>query len=364
MTGIKDIRRVGVTLVGVAFLFIAIFAGTYAVAHQLHQDHAGNVLLASQKANAAKVQSQSGGKPCTVSNVKEGQLSGILSIPAINLQAPVEEGTDDPELNVAVGHAPASVWPGLPGTSVFLAHDVSYFVHLNALKAGDVITYSTACNTWRYQVSDQQVVAAGSAVANTTNATMVLDTCWPPNALFFTPDRLLIHATEIGTAAKGGTVDPGKEFIDTVQSTNYTTSAPQALQAQGLTLQDNYAPMGTMNLVNASVAFAQSPGPLALEAAALDTYFGGLHAAAQGNSEFWGAMAPGVAMPPQLDGARITDHESSLNVAIESTKGVPSEVVLTETVSLSGGSQSGEYNETVVLPVHSGVVTIGSWTLS
>ena len=36
--------------------------------------------------------------------------------------------------------------------------------------------------------------------------------------------------------------------------------------------------MGTMKLVNASVAFAQSPGPLSLEAAALETYFGGLHA--------------------------------------------------------------------------------------
>ncbi len=323
MTGIKDIRRVGITLIGVAFLFVAIFAGTYAVAHQLHQDHAGNVLLASQKANAEKVKASDHGAACTLSDPKEGQLSGILSIPAINLQAPVEEGTDDQELNVAVGHAPASVWPGLNGTSVFLAHDVSYFVHLNSLKAGDVITYQTACNTWRYQVSDQQVVEAGSSVANTNNATMVLDTCWPPNALFFTPDRLLIHATEIGTAAKGGTVDPGKEFINTVQSTNYTTSAPQALQAQGLTLQDNYAPMGTMNLVNASVAFAQSPGPLALEAAALDTYFGGLHAAAQGNSQYWAAMAPGVAMPPQLDGARITDHESNLNVAIESTKGSP-----------------------------------------
>ena len=57
---------------------------------------------------------QNHGAACTVSDVKEGQLSGILSIPAINLQAPVEEGTDDAELNVAVGHAPASVWPG-PG---------------------------------------------------------------------------------------------------------------------------------------------------------------------------------------------------------------------------------------------------------
>ena len=240
MTSIKDARRMGVTLVGVMLLFTAIFGATYALSHQLHQDHAGNVLLASQKANALRVRQQVHGAACTVSDVKEGQLGGILSIPAIHLQAPVEEGTEDQELNVAVGHAPASVWPGLAGTSVFLAHDVSYFVHLNALKPGDVITYSTACNTWKYQVSDQQVVAAGSSVPNTTDATMVLDTCWPPNALFFTSQRLLIHATEVGTAAKGGSLDPGKEFADTVQSTNYTTSAPPPLQAQGLSLDQNY----------------------------------------------------------------------------------------------------------------------------
>jgi LPXTG-site transpeptidase (sortase) family protein len=364
MKSVKDVRSLSVTLLGVLLLFTAVFAGTYAVAHQLHQDHAGNVLLSSQKANDAKVQAQTHGGPCTVSNAKEGQLAGTLSIPAINLQAPVEEGTDDQELNVAVGHAPASVWPGLTGTSVFLAHDVSYFVHLNALKPGDVITYKTACNTWKYQVNDQQVVEAGSPVANTTNNTMVLDTCWPPNALFFTSQRLLIHATEVGTATKGGNLDPGKAFIDTVQSTNFTTSAPPQLQAQGLSLQQNYAPMGTMNLVNASVAFSQSPGPLSLEAAALDTYFGGLHAAAQRNTQFWGALAPGVAMPPQLTGASISNHESPLNVEIDSTKGIPSQVVLRETISLSGGSDPGEHAETVVLPVHGSVVTIGSWTFS
>jgi LPXTG-site transpeptidase (sortase) family protein len=363
MTSIKDVRRMGVTLVGVMLLFTAIFGATYALSHQLHQDHAGNVLLASQKANAQRVHQQVHGAACTVSDVKEGQLGGILSIPAIHLQAPVEEGTEDQELNVAVGHAPASVWPGLAGTSVFLAHDVSYFVHLNALKPGDVITYSTACNTWKYQVSDQQVVAAGSSVPNTTDATMVLDTCWPPNALFFTSQRLLIHASEVGTAAKGGSLDPGKEFADTVQSTNYTTAAPSPLQAQGLSLDQNYAPMGTMSLVNASVSFAQSPGPLSLEAAALETYFGGLHAAVQQNPGFWGALAPGVAMPPPLDGASVSDHLSPLDVEIDSVNGVPNQVVLRETVRLSAGPDPGEYAETVVLPVHKGVVTIGSWTL-
>ena len=363
MTSFKDARRMGVTLLGALLLFTAVFGATYALSHQLHQDHAGNVLLASQKANAAKIRQQNHGAACTVSDVKEGQLGGILSIPAIHLQAPVEEGTEDQELNVAVGHAPASVWPGLAGTSVFLAHDVSYFVHLNALKPGDVITYSTACNTWKYQVSDQQVVTAGSPVPNTTTNTMVLDTCWPPNALFFTSQRLLVHATEVGTTAKGGRLDPGQEFVNTVQATSYRTSAPPALQAQGLSLDQNYAPMGTMSLVNASQSFAQSPGPLSLEAAALETYFGGLHSTAQRNSGFWTAIAPGVLVPAQLIGATISDHETPLDVEIDSVNGAPNQVVLRETVSLSGGPAPGEYAETVVLPVHKGVVTVGSWTL-
>jgi LPXTG-site transpeptidase (sortase) family protein len=363
VTSLEDARRIGVTLLGVMLLFTAIFGAAYALSHQLQQDHAGDVLLASQKANVAKVKEQNHGAACTVSDVKEGQLGGILSIPAIHLQAPVEEGTEDQELNVAVGHAPASVWPGLAGTSVFLAHDVSYFVHLDALKPGDVITYATACNTWTYRVSDQQVVAAGTAVPNTADATMVLDTCWPPNALFFTSQRLLVHATAVGTAAKGGSLDPGQEFVDTVTSTAFTTSAPPQLQAQGLSLDQNYAPIGTMSIVDAPVDFAQSPGPLSLEAAALETYFGGLHAAEQQNAGFWGALAPGVAMPPPLSGASIGDHLSPLDVEIDSSGGAPNQVVLRETVGLSGGPAPGQYAETVVLPVHKGVVTIGSWVL-
>ena len=107
------------------------------------------MLLASERAAMAKIAARSHGASCQVAGVQPGQLSGILTIPALDLDAPVEEGTDDQELNVAVGHDPQSVWPGVDGAAVFLAHDVSYFVHLNALKPGDVITYQTACNTVR-----------------------------------------------------------------------------------------------------------------------------------------------------------------------------------------------------------------------
>ncbi len=209
MTALRDIRRVGITLIGVVLLFLALFAASYAFAHQAHQRHAQAVLLHSERAAMAKIAQQSHGASCQVAGVQPGQLSGILSIPALHMTAPVEEGTDDPELNVAVGHDPQSVWPGVNGAAVFLAHDVSYFVHLNDLKPGDVITYRTACNTVKFAVSSQQVVAAGSDVSNTAAPSLVLDTCWPPNALFFTPDRLLVRATEVGAATKGAKLDPG-----------------------------------------------------------------------------------------------------------------------------------------------------------
>jgi sortase A len=362
MTSLREMRRVSITLVGVLLLFAAVFAASYAVAHQAHQRHAQAVLVQSERTAMARIARESHGASCQVAGVQPGQLSGILTIPALDLTAPVEEGTDDQELNVAIGHDPQSVWPGVSGAAVFLAHDVSYFVHLNALKPGDVITYRTACNTVKFAVSGQQVVAAGSPVSNTTDPSLVLDTCWPPNALFFTPDRLLVRATEVGAATKGATLDAGTQFIKTVKATDYSSSAPPSLQAQGLTLQQNEAPMGTMQLVNASVSFAQSPAPLSLEAAALETYFGGLHAGAQRQATWWSAIAPGVAMPPLLNGATVTGHDAPLDVEIDSARGAPTQVVLRTTVALAGGSAPGRHAMTVVLPVHGVVVTIGSWT--
>jgi LPXTG-site transpeptidase (sortase) family protein len=355
------VRKWGVTLLGVVLVWTAIGFTSYAVAWQAHKRHAAAVLLQSEHAAMNKIAAKSHGAACLVSGQQTGQLSGILSIPALNLKAPVEEGTDDTELNVAVGHDPQSVWPGVNGAAVFLAHDVSYFVHLNDLKAGDVITYKTACNTVKFVVSTQQIVQAGSDVANTTQPSLVLDTCYPPNALFFTSKRLLVRATEISAATTGSSLVPAKAIASAAASVNYSTTAPPALQAQGLTLEQNEAPMGTMNLVNASVAFQQSPDPLNLEAAALETYFGGLHAGAQNQQAFWAAMAPGVAMPPQLQGAVITGHNAPLDVEIDSTAGNPSQVVLRTTVTLSGGSAPGTHTETVVLPVQGGKVSIGSW---
>jgi sortase A len=355
-----SLRRWCVTGLGVALVWASMGFTAYALAWESHKNHAQTTLLQRERGVIAQTAAQSHGAACVVDGQQPGQLSGILSIPTLKLSAPVEEGTDDAELDVAVGHDPQSVWPGANGAAVLLAHDVSYFVHLAALQPGDVITYRTACTTVKFVVRGQQIVAAGSDVSNTSNASLVLDTCYPPDALFYTPQRLLIRADEVDESMTGVTAATGPPPV----APTYTTTAPAALVAQGLTLQQNEAPMGTMQLVDSTRVFAQSPGPLSLEAAALEAYFGGLHAGAQHQLSWWDALAPGVPLPSQLDGASVTGHDAPLNVEIDSSAGTPTQVVLRTTVTLSGGSSPGVHAETATLLVHGSVVTVGSWQFS
>ena len=124
--------------------------------------------------------------------------------------------------------------------------------------------------------------------------------------------------------------------------------------------------MGTMTLSGSTTPqWEQSPGPLALEAAALEAYFGGLHSAGQLQPEWWAAIAEPSAPPPAaLLGAAVTGHDAPLNVTINSANGTPTSVVLSTTVTLSGGSAPGTYAESVTTGVDHGVVRLSKWTLT
>lgn len=364
-------RRLLVTMIGVALFWGALGVVGYATGWQSHKRQAQDLLLSGERSVMQQAATQHRSTPCLVTDPQAGQLSGILKIPALHLTAPVEEGTDDAELDVAVGHFATSVWPGQSGTSVFLAHDVSYFVHLDQLKPGDTIVYTTACNSVTYTVQGQQVVQEGDPVANSTGPTMVLDTCYPPNALFFTTKRLLVTATEAtvpdgGQSAGATGTGATRLAVPAEDQASYSVPAPPALLAEGLTLEQNEVPMGTMTLAGqTSPTWQQSPGPLALEAAALEAYFGGLHATAQTRADWWSAIAdPSVPPPPALMGAAVTGHDAPLDVEIDSTGGSVTQVVLRTTVTLSGGSAPGTYAETVTTSVQGSTVRIGGWTLT
>jgi len=350
-------------VVGLVLLWGALGVVGYRLGWSLHSGHGQQALLRSAKAADRSSTGTGSASTCTTPGTptSDGQLAGVLTMPTLHVTAPVEQGTDDAELNVAVGHADSTPWPGTAGSAVLLAHDVSYFAHIDQLNPGDEIGYQVGCTTDLFHVLGHVVVAAGAPIPQLPGDALVLDTCWPTNALWYTPNRYLVEAQEVSVqTSKTSSTGAAQSW-----PTGYTTSAPPALVSQGLTLESNEEPMGTLTLTGQpDSAWAQSPAPLAVEAAALQTYFGALHAAAQKRADWWAALAPNVSMPSALSGGTVTAHNGPLDITITANGGNPTAVTLSTLFTVSGGAAPGRYQETVTEAFQGLTVVVSNWEVT
>jgi sortase A len=266
---------------------------------------------------------------------------GLLLAPSLGLIAPVLQGTDDSVLSDAVGHDPASVWPGQQDTSVLSAHDVTWFSHIDELKPGNEVRYVTPCVTYTYKVTSYAVVAAGSPVYNTGTARLVLETCYPLNALYITSSRYLVYASLVGsTPTHAPAAVPGSWPVPAVPA-----SAP--LAAQGLGLTQNPTPLGTLRLTGSpSRAWTQSSAPLQFEAAALADYFGAARTAAQEERGWWADLAPSVPVSAAgaLWGGRISAYDSSLLITLRAARTTSVAATLAATVTVTGPDGAAPYD--------------------
>lgn len=340
------------------------------VGHHLVADHDRRLAAAAAAGDlpACTSAGSSGGTGTGTGTGSGDPVVGVLSIPAIGVTAPVEQGTADPTLAVAVGHVTASVWPGAPGTAVLAAHDVSYFVGIDQLADGDVVDYVTPCTTYRFAVSGHQVVQAGSPLYNSTASTVVLETCWPTDALWYTPDRLLVTATEIGTVPTTVGARSAGELATAGAAASAqapAVDAPAPLVAQGLTLTTNSIPMGTMTeLGDPASSWTSSPAPLAVESSALEAFIGDLRSAEQGRASWWAALSPAVPVPTLLDGASVADWHQGLDVAITASGTDATAVTLTATVTVDGGSAPGLYDLTVDEAIGHHALRVTAWQMT
>lgn len=213
---------------------------------------------------------------------------GVLDIPALHVVAPVVNGVTESDIAVAVGHDPTSPWPGSPGESLLLAHDVSFFSQLSALKPGDEVLFARGCTLARYRVVSGKVIKPGTFMPTPAGgAGLGLVTCWPTNALFWTPDRYTVQTALVSTGPIT-TQLPTPAGLPPVPRVDV---AP-ALAAQGVGLQQNEVPLGTLAIDGSPAAsFSQGPGPLADERAVLHAYFAARKAALAGSSAWWSALA-------------------------------------------------------------------------
>ncbi len=199
---------------------------------------------------------------------------GLLRVPDIGLVAPVEQGTGTSVLDVAVGHLATSVMPGQPGTSVVAAHNVSWFSGLGGLHRGDIIEVDTPTSQQVYRVAWHKVVKVGAPVANTRSPSIVLEACWPLNALYLTPHRYLVGATLVSTVHTAIPPKiPGQQHFTPV-------GIPQPIARQNLSLTGNDLPMGSFAITGSpSSAWAGSSAPYSLASAEVNWMIALLHAA-------------------------------------------------------------------------------------
>jgi len=287
------------TLMLTGFMVFAV--GIAAIAYPLWWNHrsetTGNNLLREHLVVRHHISGTPGCTPSLPSGYSRSMhLDGILEIPSLGVRAPVLQGLSDSVLNVAAGHDSISPWPGALGESIIEAHDVSYFARISALTRGDRVIWVDGCAEQTFRVVATGISAPGAEILPPPDGRgLALITCYPTNALFWTPYRFVVEAEMVSS---GRLTTPQPRLAAPLPPLR--VPAPAALLAEGLTLQSNFIRLGHLwTTGHPSAAFLEGPAALDAEKAALESYFGAEKAIAAGNSAWWHDLAvPGLAMPP------------------------------------------------------------------
>lgn len=208
-----------------------------------------------------------------------GAIIGLLTIPALALQAPIAQGTTPAVLAGAIGHLTASVLPGELGDTLLAAHNATWFRHVNRLRPGEDVWVQTRDGRFLYQVTASAVVRTGAPIAQSAASTLILESCYPLDALYLTPYRQLVFARLVADhIAQNSTV------VYRSHALNIQPLIPGVLVRAGVTLTDVPVPMGLLHLAGrAALRFSESNEPLQLANAAEQLYAAWLRACSAGS---------------------------------------------------------------------------------
>lgn len=331
-------------ILGALLLIVALVGVAYPLWWNHRSSQVGRVLL-GRALSPKPVHTKGSISTCANASVIDVATTlhpGILEIPAIGLKAPVLQGASDAVFDVAVGHEPSTVWPGTIGESVLLAHDVSYFSGLPKVHIGDEVIWIDDCREDLFRVTGHEISKPGTAVElSPGKAGLLLVTCWPTDALFWTSDRFVVRAIFVG----GQFVDLAQPKLSTPQL-RLKIPAPPALENEGLSLSDSGVFAGTLSLAGKpSRSFSESPEPLEAANSVLADYAAAQKTAAAQNSPWWTAIAlPGIELPAPWSLGYETDVTLSISgntvkgATLSSATAVVTLVVHGSTLYVSGAA--------------------------
>lgn len=355
-------RLVPATL-GIALLLLG--AGILASISAYHQrsDHAAARLTrqAEHAASSATVV-RNGVIACTAPPPSKATTPGaarmLLTAPTLGLTAPVTQGTGAASLDVGVGHVATSSWPDQGGADVLAAHDVTFFSRIDQLHPGDTLTLTAPCRHWTYRVTAGNVVHAGTAVTRTTEPTLVLVTCWPTNALFYTDQRYLVTAALVSAASTTG--EPRLTHAPELPA--IAPTLPAELQRVDLSVDALSVPLGQLHLSPGfDLAWRQSDRPLRASNAATHLFDAALLSLREGRPDWWHVLAPDV--PITDAGPLRTNPYPPFSTPLEVT--VTGDHTTVTAVSLDTVIQAGPvpYQLHLTLTSHHDFLSLTAWQM-
>lgn len=223
-----------------------------------------------------------------------GSLLGVVVIPTLNLHAPLLQGATDTELNVGVGHLSSSAAMGGPGIAELSAHNATWFRHIDTLKPGDAIEVTVAGTTYTYQVTGHEIVKTGAAIPNSAKPELVLESCYPLNALYLTSSRYLVFAQLAHASSEPATTRGHTSGSNTASGVpKVYAEVPSDLQQDGLLLHQNDLPLGTMSWEGKpDKSLVQGPLPLEVSNTMVQLYEAVLIASSQNHISDLMALVP------------------------------------------------------------------------
>jgi sortase A len=119
-----------------------------------------------------------------------------VSIPKINLDAIVLDGTGRKQLKNGPGRVIGTALPGEPGNSVITAHRDTFFRHIYELNKGDSIMVQRNGETLRFEVTGKKVVEPDdlSVLKQSDDSRLTLITCYPIYYIGPAPQRLVVFS--------------------------------------------------------------------------------------------------------------------------------------------------------------------------
>jgi sortase A len=127
----------------------------------------------------------------------DGEVVGILSLPKIESELAIVEGTDPDELAKGVGHYKGSFYPGEGGQIVLSGHRDTVFKRVGELELGDELVMKMPYGEASYEIVNTKIVDANDTSIITLQdqeEELILTTCYPFGYVGDAPERYIIYA--------------------------------------------------------------------------------------------------------------------------------------------------------------------------